>query len=1227
MQLRNFGWVLVSFVLVSLASFAQQTSGGSPLNPTTHHLGPFSDANYGKLPLVFEKNQGQADLQARFLARGRGYTAFLTSDGMVLSLRATNVVPIPRTANVPATGGGLSAQAEIMQFRLSGATRNPAVLGEDEQLGRVNYFFGKDPTKWRTNVPTYARVRYKNVYPGIDLVYYGTGRQLECDFAISPGANPNRIQFEITGAKEIRVDTDGDLVLKTTSRQLRFQMPVVYQESNGQRVIVDGNYVVNDQTHFSFHVAHYDPAKPLVIDPVLVYSTYLGGSGFDQPAGIAVDSTGSVYVAGDTDSPDFPLAPLGSLPTGTNHVFVAKLDPSGSNLVYADYIGGSVSEYGYGLALDGANEVYVTGSTQSPDFPTVKPYQASQLGSYNGFVTRISADGSSLLYSTYLGGDAYDQPSGIGINTLGEVYVAGITTSQNFPVVNAYQPAVSPNQAGLYGVYGFLTKFSTDGSTLVYSTFLGGNSNVAQTCSQGPCWPAPFSLINGIAVDVNDNAYVTGNTNTYNFPTTPGAYLTTDSAPMDLMVGFVSKFSSSGSLDYSTYFYGASVADVQIASIAVDDSGSAYITGTAPSDGTFPVTSTSICDPAVSLGGCSYAFVTKFDPTGSTLQYSTFLGLYNFAFPQAIALDQNNNAYVSCWTAGSSLVIQNGIESYTSGSDLLVAEIDPVASTQLSATFLGASGDEYPAGLAVDSNGNLYVAGYTDSTDFPVTQGAFQDTIGGSFDAFVVKIGPSSAPAVSVSPFLLQYSSQPVGSASQPLMLFLRNMGSSPLAISSITVGGDFAETDTCGTSVPAAARCTFSVTFTPTAVGLRSGSIQILDDAAGSPHIIALSGSGSGPVAALSPTSLAFSAQPLGTPSVPQTVNLTNAGNATLNLGSIQVAGDFSQTNNCPATLAPNSSCTLSVTFTPTVTGPRNGTLTISDSAQGSPQTVILTGTGSTAPAPIATVTPTNVVFPGQQIGTSSRVQAVSLTNTGNATLNINGIQLTGDYKQTNTCPATLAGGSSCAINVTFAPTASGTRSGTLTMSDNAQGSPQVVVFSGAGADFNLTSSPSSDTLKAGATATYQVAVSPVGGAFTNAVKVSCSGAPALTTCKVSPNAVTPNGSAVTSTMTITTTGSVAQAFPLRSAWDRMIYAIWMPGVACFGMILLSSRPRSRTLRVIFLMSLMTAGLMLMPGCAGGTGITSPPQTRTAPGTYTITVTGTSGTLQHSLPVTLIVQ
>ena len=1138
MRSRNLAWMV--FSLTAVVSSVQQSSAQvTPHSSVAQNLGIYG--RYAALPLTFEANQGQTSSQVKFLSRGKGYTAFLTAGGIVLSLRPNQPAPVQQTGNLAAPNQSQQPLNTTLQFKLLGAAQNPAVIGENLQPGRVNYFIGRDPSKWHANVPTYASVRYKNVYPGIDLVYYGNHRQLEYDFAISPGADPGRIQFEITGASQIALDAEGNLVVQTVGGELHFQSPTVYQESRGLRVPISGTYVVNDPTHIAFQVAQYDSSKPLVIDPVLVYSTFLGGSGDNQATGIAVDGTGSVYVSGYTDSTDFPLATLGSLPAGATHVFVAKLDSTGSNLVYADYVGGNGQDYGYAIVLDSANEMYVTGSTNSSDFPTVNPYQGTYPGSFNAFLTKISADGSSLLYSTYLGGNGSDIPSSAAIDGSGDVFVAGNTTSSNFPMANAYQASVSPNQGGLSGNNGFLTKFSPDGSYLVYSTYLSGNSNVPLNCG-APCWPAPYSAISGIAVDTNGNAYAAGITNTYNFPTTPAAYLTTDSTQQNAMVGFVSKFSGSGALDYSTYFYESS--GTVIDAIAVDSSGSAYVTGAASSDGTFPITSTSICDPSVDGSGCGYAFVTKFDPAASTLLYSTFLGPNNYATPQAIALDANNDAYVAAATSSNSFGIVNGIEPYPNGSDILLVEIDPLASTELFATYLGGSTDNSPAGIALDSNGNLYLAGSTDSTDFPVTQRAFQTMLGGSTDpsplrigarpassggvnptnAFLLKIGSNPAPSVSLSPASLQYAVQAVGSTSPAQTVLLRNMGSSALAISSITTSGDFAETDDCGSSVPASGNCTFSVTFTPAAPGSRSGSVAIQDDAAGSPHLINLTATGSGP---------------------------------------------------------------------------------------------------------LATLTPANLTFPSQQVGSSSAARTATLTNSGNAALSISSLPVTGDYSQTNNCPTTLAPGSSCTFNITFTPIAAGARTGTLTIIDNAQGNRQTVNLTGSGSDFSLASSPSSDTIKAGSAASYNLTVSPVGGSFAYAVKLTCSGLPVQTSCSLSPNAVTPGASTAISKLSITTTASVAQAAPLRPSRSAPIYAVWiqLQGICLFGMMLAAPKGPTRKLRALALLALLAVALISMTGCAGGTGIAPIPQAGTTPGTYTITVTGASGNLQHSLPVTLSVQ
>ena len=1096
------------FVAVSL-SHAQSAAPLVPRSTTS--------TQYGRLPLTFEANQGQLPPQVNFISRGPGYTAFLTSDGMALSLR-------PKVSASSLDGATKASGHATLWFRLLGAARNQSAAGERRQPGLVNYFIGKDPSRWHRNVPTYEQVRYRNVYRGIDLIYYGNQHQLEYDFEVGPGADPRQIRFAVQGARHMKVAGDGNLLIDTAVGEVHFQPPVLYQISNGNRIPIRGGYVIDGAGTVSFQLAAYDSRQPLIIDPVLSYSTYLGGNGDEQVAGIVVDAAGSAYIVGSTDSPDFPLNTFGSTTTGDPQVFVAKLDATGSTLLFCDYLGGNSQDNGYGVSLDSANNVLITGSTASADFPLVDPFQGTYPGSYNAFLAKISSDGSTLMYSTYFGGNGADVPAAVAADANGNIVVAGYTSSTNLPLASAYQSTVSANQGGVYGNYGFVTKFSPNGSSLVYSTYLGGSSNTPLNCGGSVCWPQPFTMINGLALDKDGNTYVAGTTNTYNFPVTPGTYQSTDSTSMNGFIGFVSKIGGAGDLSYSTYFGGNQLTIIQ--AIAVDASGSSYVSGLALNDGTFPITTTSICDPAVYSSGCNFAFVTKFDPVGANLVYSTFLGPNNFAAPEGVALDRDNNAYILAGASSGSYTSVNGIESYGGSGDLLLVEIDATANAQLFATYLGGFGNDAPApsGIAVDAQGDIYLSGITNSSDLPTTQSAFQTILGGNNDAFVVKIAPAQEPAVALNPTSLLYGDESVGATSQPQTVVLRNMGSAQLSISSISAVGDFTETDTCVAGVPPAGSCTLSISFAPTASGLRSGSVLITDNTSGSPHSINLSGTGVGPSASISPADLAFPAVPIGGSSQVQLLTLSNNGNAPLSISDIQISGDFSQTNNCPASLSPASACGISVTFTASAIGVRDGSVTISDDAPGSPQVPGLTGVG---------------------------------------------------------------------------------------------------------VDFSLSSSKTSDTVTAGASANYSMDVSPLGGPFSTPIALTCTGAPAKTTCNLSSVSIIPGSSSASVVVTVATTAPSARSAASFSSQNRSIYGFWIQLhlFGLFGVVVSGAKRGLRRSAVLVALLLIIAGLCLMNGCAGGTGIGPQGQPGTTPGTYTISVTGTSGTLHHSVPLTLTVK
>jgi len=704
------------------------------------------EKGYGRLPLSFEVNQGQVDRRVQFLSQGPGYTLFLTRTGdAVLALRrpGSEGDPLRHVSSAKeAVGTHKVGSATALRMKLVGANTAPRVVGTEELPGKANYFIGNDPRKWRANVPTYARAKYEAVYPGVDLVYYGNQRQLEYDFVVAPGADPGSIAIAFEGAERVSRDAHGNLVVATKTGDVQFQKPVFYQVADGVRTEVSGSYAAPGRSgQVGFRLAAYDRERPLIIDPVLSYSTYLGsgsqlfGLNLDESGeAIAVDSTGAAYVTGRTFSSGFPTT-VGAFDRtkGQDYAdaFVTKLNPTGTALVYSTFLGGNLFDGGLDIAVDSAGSAFVTGQTCSADFPTTpgafQTNYASGSQCNDAFVTKLDAAGAALSYSTFLGGNSLDLGGGIAVDSGGSAYVTGYTLSGNFPTTSG---AFQTTKPGAYDV--FVTKLNPAGSALLYSTYLGGTfSEFGQ----------------GIAVDSAGSAYVTGNTNSTNFPTTVGAFQTIFGGEED---AFVTKLDPSGSaLAYSTYLGGSRFEPP--AGIAVDGEGAAYVAGYTFSTN-FPTTAGAF--QTVKAGEYD-AYVTKLDPAGSALVYSTLLGGSGFEQANDIAVDSYGSAYVTGRTCSTDFPTTAGTLQTSNASggceDVIVTKLNPTGSAPLVfSTYLGGSFSDGGLGIAVDSRGSAYVAGSTNSgqnpNNFPTTPGAFQTTRPGDEDAFVAKISDIGTP-------------------------------------------------------------------------------------------------------------------------------------------------------------------------------------------------------------------------------------------------------------------------------------------------------------------------------------------------------------------------------------------------------------------------------------------------------------------------------------------------
>ena len=663
--------------------------------------------SYSKMPLAFEANDGQSDRQVKFVSRGAGYNLFLTSNEAIFSLqnpgqeRAAHGLPLREKG------------ATVVGMKLVGASTKADVAGQEELAGKSNYFVGSDPNRWHANVRQYAKVRYAGVYPGVDLVYYGHRGQVEYDFVVAPGSDPERIKFDIRGAKEIRSDVQGDLALRSGDREIRWHKPVVYQENGGRKTFVAARYTIANNRRVGFEIGRYDASRPLYIDP-LIYALDVGGRKFDEGDEVTVDSAGNAYIVGYTESKDFPtLNAEQAKYNGGLDAFIVKISPAGS-VVYSTFLGGTGEETGESTAVDTDGNVYVTGFTNSTNFPTKNPLQAALAGQFDIFVTKLDPTGSSLVYSTYLGGTQQDQSPSITVNGAGSAFVTGQTWSADFPTTpGAFQTTCKASVTGC--VDAFIAKINPSGSALVYSTFLGGTST---------------DFPSGIAIDGADNVYVTGYTQSTDFPTK-------NPLQPDLRGfnnAFVSKLNTAGTaLVYSTYL-GGTKSDIGN-DIAVDSAGNAYVTGLAQSSD-FPTMNPLQAD----LRGDANAFVSKINPAGAALVYSSYLGGSIADAGYSIAVDNSGNAYVAGYTTSPDFPAECSLQSYGHLADAFVTKINPAGSALVYSTYLGGSKDDWAQGIALDIAGNAYVVGVTLSTNFP---GVPQFSYRGKSDAFVAKINIS----------------------------------------------------------------------------------------------------------------------------------------------------------------------------------------------------------------------------------------------------------------------------------------------------------------------------------------------------------------------------------------------------------------------------------------------------------------------------------------------------
>jgi Beta-propeller repeat len=739
---------LMSRLSQTRAGINRSVADGKPWGPSESPVAAKRHivAAYGKLPLTFEENHGQSDGQARFLARGIGYTLFLTPTETAISMQRPSLGKAGRQDPDLQSNEAFHASVHIKLLDANPAT---AIEGLEELPGKNNYLIGNDPARWRTRVPQYARVRYRNVYRGVDLIYYGNQEQVEHDFVVARGADPSQIHFRVTGADWLELDGQGELVMHLTQGELRLKKPKVYQdEANGLKEVA-GSYSLRAGNQVGFALGAYDKTKPLVIDPILMYSTYLGGSARDSAFNaITLDAAGNIYIAGATNSLDFPTTANSLQPNHANNTqqnaFVTKLSADGSQLIYSTYLGGANGD-ARGVAVDSQGNAYIAGRANTADFPTTQGAFQRTFGGGNAdvWVAKLSPDGSSLLYCTYLGGTAVENGNYITVDDQGQAIVPGATSSVDFPVANAFQ-----SRSG-GGFDGFVTKLSGDGSRLVYSTYLGGGNE---------------DRANWISRDALGNVYVSGRTASPDFPVLSAFQRTNSGGAYD---AWLAKVAPDGSLILSTFLGGSG--DEGGGATAVDSRGVIHFTG-ATNSADFPTVRPIQPRPGGGTCGnparpCYDAFVAGLSSDGSRLLYSTYFGGSGdencVDACGAMGLDGRGNVYIAGYTSSTDFpnvnALQPGLYPGSCGtppvacSDGFITSLSADGQDLVYSTYLGGSSDDVIWDMRVGFSGDVYVIGLTGSLDYPTVSPLQQTYRGGANDSFVSKIGFDSASNTQVS--------------------------------------------------------------------------------------------------------------------------------------------------------------------------------------------------------------------------------------------------------------------------------------------------------------------------------------------------------------------------------------------------------------------------------------------------------------------------------------------